>query len=382
MLALSLAAMIVATTCGGVATAASVVSNTYVLLDNRLTVQWSVSNATTNESNATTIAPNTTTITPNTTTIAPNTTTIAPNTTTIAPNTTTITPNTTTITPNTTTITPNTTTIAPNTTTIAPATTTNVPNAMMNASTFTTVVFTLQRSGTSGWVGVGFADSGMNGSIVVCHVNVTNSSCGNFNGNDHNPTRQNTTTVQLISSSINSTTNQFRTTFSMNTSDFGIKNGTQRMIVAFGNWNDAIDFPLKHAPDTRTPLLVDIFAGTMTTTVAPAPTTTRPATFAPNTTLNVTTTVPATSAPTTTAPETNAADDGGDDGFSGTQIAIVIIVILIVVALCICGAVYYFKKKGKASAVAGGAAGHHPRNAGGRAVNYGAEMDEVGAAAH
>jgi hypothetical protein len=90
----------------------------------------------------------------------------------------------------------------------------------------------------------------------------TNSSCGNYNGGNYTPTRQNTT-VQWISSSINSTANQSRTTFRMNTSDFNIKNGTQRMIVAFGNWNDATDFPLKHAPDTRTPLIVDIFAGTM-----------------------------------------------------------------------------------------------------------------------
>jgi hypothetical protein len=357
MLALSLAAMIVATMCGGVATAVSVVSPIYVLLDNRLTVQWNISNATTNESNATTIVSNTTTNAPTTTTTNGSTTTSNA---------------------------PITTTNGSTITTIAPTTTTIAPNGTTNASNFTTVVFTLQRSGTIGWIGVGFADSGMDGPIVVCHSNGTNSSCGNYNGNDHNPTRQNMTTVQW-NSSINSTT--FRTTFRMNTSDFNIKNGPQRMIVAFGNWNDTSDFPLKHAPDTRTPLTVDIFAGTLTT-IAPAPTTTlvlnttRPATFAPNTTLNVTTTVPATSAPTTTAPDTNAADDGGDDGFSGTQIAIVIIVILIVVALCICGAVYYFKKKGKASAVAGGAAGHHPRNAGGRAVNYGAEMDEVGAAAH
>jgi hypothetical protein len=228
MLALSLAVMIVATMCGGVAPAVSVVSPTYVLLDNRYTVQWNISNATVNVSNATTNVSNATTNVSNATT--------------------------------------------------------NVSNATMNASNFTTVVFTLQRSGTIGWIGVGFADSGMNGSIVVCHSNGTNSSCGNYNGNDHSPTRQNTT-VQWISSSINSTTNRFRTTFRMNTSDFGIKNGTQRMIVAFGNWNDAIDFPLKHAPDTRTPLTVDIFAGIIYNATTEAPPGTPNTTAAAPTTL-------------------------------------------------------------------------------------------------
>jgi hypothetical protein len=228
MLALSLAVMIVATMCGGVATAVSVVSPTYILLDNRYTVQWNISNATVNVSNATMNVSNATVNVSNATM--------------------------------------------------------NVSNATMNASNFTTVVFTLQRSGTIGWIGVGFADSGMNGSIVVCHSNGTNSSCGNYNGNDHSPTRQNTT-VQWISSSINSTANLFRTTFRMNTSDFGIKNGTQRMIVAFGNWNDAIDFPLKHAPDTRTPLIVDIFAGIIYNATTEAPPGTPNTTAAAPTTL-------------------------------------------------------------------------------------------------
>jgi hypothetical protein len=368
MLALSLAVMIVATTCGGVATAVSVVSNTYVLLDNRLTVQWSVSNATTNESNATTIAPNT-----------------------------------------------------DDERTQHHDERTQYDDDGIQLRRRTRTHYDDDRTH--------YDDDRTQYHDDRTHYDDERTQCHDERVHFHDrgvytPTvrnermgrrrvrgfrhewfhrgvpcqwhKQQLRQLQrqrsqpdateyngaVIASSINSTTNQFRTTFRMNTSDFNIKNGTQRMIVAFGNWNDTSDFPLKHAPDTRTPLIVDIFAGTMTTTIAPAPTTTRPATFAPNTTLNVTTTVPATSAPTTTAPETNAADDGGDDGFSGTQIAIVIIVILIVVALCICGAVYYFKKKGKASAVAGGAAGHHPRNAGGRAVNYGAEMDEVGAAAH
>jgi hypothetical protein len=228
MLALSLAVMIVATMCGGVATAVSVVSPTYILLDNRYTVQWNISNATVNVSNATMNETNAMMNVSNATMNVSN-------------------------------------------------ATTNVSSATISESNFTTVVFTLQRSGTIGWIGVGFADSGMNGSIVVCHSNGTNSSCGNFNGNDHSPTRQNTT-VQWISSSINATANQFRTTFRMNTSDFGIKNGTQRMIVAFGNWNNAIDFPLKHAPDTRTPLTVDIFAGIIYNATTEAPPGTAPTT--------------------------------------------------------------------------------------------------------
>jgi hypothetical protein len=242
MLVLSLAVMVVTTMCGGVAAAVSVVSPTYILLDNRYTMQWNISDATVNVFNATVNASNATMNVSNTTTIAPTTTTIAPN------------------------------------------GTTNVSNATTSASNFTTVVFTLQRSGTIGWIGVGFADSGMNGSIVVCHSDGTNSSCGNYNGNDHNPTRKNTT-VQWISSWINSTTNRFQTTFRMNTSDFGIKNGTQRMIVAFGNWNDAIDFPLKHAPDTRTPLTVDIFAGIIFDATTEAPSGTPNTTAAAPTTL-------------------------------------------------------------------------------------------------
>jgi ferredoxin-NADP reductase len=140
-----------------------------------------------------------------------------------------------------------------------------------NATTPQAVEFTLQTSGVNRWVGVGFATSGMDGPIVICTYN-TQGSCGNFNGGMFSPTRQ-ATMLQYVSGSMNASS-WFQATFRMNTSNFNIVTGPQRMIVAFGTWNTTRNFPQKHAGDSRTPLTVNILAGEIlpATTVAPATT--------------------------------------------------------------------------------------------------------------